>query len=221
MTRTASAKVAGVAFLVYIAAGVTDMALRGQTTAGADMAARLAAVAAHPTQVGILILLGLVQAFAAMALAVSLYGVTRHRDNELAVLGMACRLVECVLVTASVADLLAVRWLAGPGVASAHEPGAARMLAAHLLHGEVAFTALFFAVGSLLFAWLLLRDRAIPALLAWTGLISSLILVVGLPLQLVGVLRGPMAQWMWLPMAAFEIPLGFWFIARGVRERLP
>jgi hypothetical protein len=56
----------------------------------------------------------------------------------------------------------------------------------------------------------------IPVSLAWLGVIASLIVTIGLPLQLLGVLRGPLTQLMWLPMAAFEIPVGIWFIAKGV-----
>jgi hypothetical protein len=40
--------------------------------------------------------------------------------------------------------------------------------------------------------------------------------VVGLPLQLAGFLAGPVTQFMWLPMAAFEIPLGLWLLIKGV-----
>jgi len=56
----------------------------------------------------------------------------------------------------------------------------------------------------------------IPAPLATLGLVASLLLVIGLPLQLTGWLRGPLASFMWLPMLAFEVPLGLWFLTRGV-----
>ena len=57
----------------------------------------------------------------------------------------------------------------------------------------------------------------IPVALAWIGVVASLIVAIGLPLQLLGIVRGPLAQLMWLPMAAFEIPVGIWFIVKGVR----
>jgi NADH:ubiquinone oxidoreductase subunit K len=57
----------------------------------------------------------------------------------------------------------------------------------------------------------------IPVALAWLGVLASVLLVVALPLQLAGLLRGPVTQLMWIPMAAFEIPLGLWLIVRGVR----
>jgi hypothetical protein len=77
--------------------------------------------------------------------------------------------------------------------------------------------ATFFAVGSALFSWLLLRGRMIPVALAWLGVLASVLLVVGLPLQLAGFLHGPVTQLMWIPMAAFEIPLGLWLLVKGVR----
>jgi len=45
---------------------------------------------------------------------------------------------------------------------------------------------------------------------------TTLLLVVGLPLQLAGVLHGSVIQFMWLPMAAFEIPLALWLLVKGV-----
>src|SRR6266852_5402521 len=51
--------------------------------------------------------------------------------------------------------------------------------------------AIFFAVGSTLFSWLLLRGRMIPVALAWLGVLASALLVVILPAQLAGFLKGP------------------------------
>ena len=74
-----------------------------------------------------------------------------------------------------------------------------------------------FAVGSTIFCYLLLRGRMIPVGLAWLGVVASLLLVVLLPMQLAGLLGRAVAQGMWIPMALFEIPLGFLLLFRGVR----
>src|SRR5216684_4428633 len=85
--------------------------------------------------------------------------------------------------------------------------------------GEGAF---FFAVGSTLFSWLLLRGRMIPVALAWLGVFASALLVVILPLQRAGLFGGALSwsssvTWLiWLPLLAFELALAVWFLTKGV-----
>jgi hypothetical protein len=82
--------------------------------------------------------------------------------------------------------------------------------------------AIFFAVGSTIFCWLLLRGRMIPVALAWLGVFASILLVVILPLQLAGLLGGPTSwsasvTWLvWLPMLVFEVTLALWLLIKGV-----
>lgn len=83
-------------------------------------------------------------------------------------------------------------------------------------------SAIYFAVGSLLFSWLLLRGRMIPVALAWLGVLASALLIVILPLQLAGLFGGSMLwsasiTWLvWLPMLVFEVTLALWLIVRDV-----
>ena len=79
--------------------------------------------------------------------------------------------------------------------------------------------AIFFAVGSMIFSYLMLRGRIVPVWLAWIGLIASVLLVLGLPLQIIGLLKGTITGYIWLPMVVFEIPLGFWLLIKGVPAR--
>ncbi len=88
-------------------------------------------------------------------------------------------------------------------------------------------SAIYFAVGSTIFSWLLLRGRLIPVLLALLGVIASALLVVVLPLQLAGLLGGPMAwansiTWIvWLPGLVFEVALALWLLIKGVAAPTP
>ncbi len=83
-------------------------------------------------------------------------------------------------------------------------------------------SAIYFAVGSTIFSWLLLRGRIIPVPLAWLGVIASVLLVAILPLQLAGLFGGPMSwsasiTWLvWLPMLVFEVILALWLLIKGV-----
>ncbi|HEX8691195.1 MAG TPA: DUF4386 domain-containing protein [Longimicrobium sp.] len=218
MTRTTSARIAGVAFLFYIAAGLAAVVLFGRAT-GAEGAALLARVAGHAPEVRLAAVLTLLCSFAALVLGVTLYGITRDEDHELAVLAMTFRVAEGVLGGFSVIPMLGLLWLGTAGGASGPDAAAAHALAAYLLKGEDAsptVTATFFAVGSTLFSWLLLRGRMVPVPLAWLGVAASVLLVVGLPLRLGGVVGGPLFELVWLPMLVFEVTLAAWFLTRGV-----
>jgi hypothetical protein len=162
MTLTTNARVAGFTFWIYFAAGIGGLLLAGNTPATA--------------------VLSLVTSFCALVLGVTLYAITREQDRDLAMMALACRVIEAV-------------------------PG----------HGEI-----YFAVGSTIFSWLLLRGRMIPAALAWLGVISSVLLVILLPLQIAGFFGGPRAwsspvTWaVWLPLLVFELTLAVWLITKGV-----
>jgi hypothetical protein len=167
MTRVTNARVAGVTFLLYIAAGMASMALAGNAPATA--------------------VLSVVTSFSALLLGVTLYAITREQDPDLAMFGLTCRVIEAV---------------PGPG-------------------------EIFFAVGSAVFSWLLLRGRMIPAPLGWLGVTASVLLVLLLPLQAAGFLGGPRpwssaVTWVvWLPLLVFELAIGVWLITKGVATPLP
>lgn len=216
MTRKTNARIAGFTFLFYIAVGITSMVLFRQATSGESIAAKLASIAQHATDMRLTVLLGLFQAFSALVLAVTLYAITRDQDADLAMLALICRVCEGLIGGLSVLGTLSLLWLATSPGAAATDTAAVHTLGAYLLRGDMAFTATFFAVGSTLFSYLFLRGRMIPMPLAWLGVVGSALLVVGLPLQLAGFFRGLGAQLMWLPVAVFELTLGPWLLIKGV-----
>src|SRR5216683_1211868 len=168
MTRTTNARIAGATFLLYIAAGIAGVILFGRATSGDGIAAKLASIAQHTTEVRVAVVLSLLTCFTALVLAVTLYGITRDQDPDLAMLALTCRVAEGLL------------------------------------------GAIFLAVGSMLFSYLLLRGRMVPAALAWLGVIASGLLVVGLPGQLSGFFASPAFGLMWLPMLVFELTIALW-----------
>ena len=216
MTRTTNARIAGFTFLFYIVVGIASLVLFGRATSGEGIAAQLAGIAQHATAVRATVLLDLLQCFSALVLAVTLYAITREQDSDLAMLAMTCRVGEGLLSAVGIPSTLALLWLATAAGADAPDTAAAHALGAFLLKGSVSLTATFFAVGSTLFSWLLLRGRMIPVPLAWIGVVASVLLVVGLPLQAAGFLRGPVTSFMWIPMVAFEVPLALWLLTKGV-----
>jgi hypothetical protein len=127
----------------------------------------------------------------AVILALTLFMVTRVEQSVLAAIGMIFRLAEGTL--GSVLDLTGT-----------------------ILSQRLLVVATLFAIGSTSFCWLMLRGRMLPRALALVGVIASVILVIGLPLQLGGLLGPPLTMLMWMPMLAFEVPGGLWLLVKGV-----
>ncbi len=162
MTRTTNARLAGLTLLFYLAAGIAAMIMAGHAEATSVLA--------------------VLTSFSALVLGVTLWAITREVDQDLAMMALACRVIEAV-------------------------PG----------NGEI-----YFALGSTLFSWLLLRGRMIPVTLAWLGVIASTLLVGLIPLQVAGLFGGAMAwsspvTWsVWLPVLVFEVTLALWLLMKGV-----
>ncbi len=217
MTRATNARLAGFTFLIYIAAGITSMALTAGATTGTGVASQLGSIAQHATDVRLTILLTLIMNLCALVLGVTLYAITRDQDRDLALLGLTCRVAEGI-AGMDVSGTLGLLWLATDANAPAIAGSGAALGAFFLKMGQVmGASATFFALGSTLFSWLLLRGRMIPIPLAWLGVVASVILVVCCPLVLAGLLGGPVTTYMWLPMLLFEVVLALWLIIRGVR----
>ena len=103
----------------------------------------------------------------AVILALTLFVITRVEQPVVAALGMIFRLAEGAL-------------------------GSALVLTGITLSRPTLVDATLFAIGSTFFCWLLLRGHMLPRALAWTGVVASVILVVGLPLQLGGRMGAPL-----------------------------
>ena len=220
MTRTTNARIAGFTFLFYIVVGIASMLLFSQATSGEVATEKLASIAQHVPQVRLTIVLGLLQAVCAIVLAVTLYAITRDQDSDLAMLALIFRVGEGLLGAISTRATLDLLWLGTSAGPKAPDAATLQALGTYLLNGpDWNMSEILFAMGSTLFSYLLLRGRTVPVPLAWIGVVASLLLVVGLPLQLAGVLSGPVTSYVWIPMVAFEVPLGFWLLIKGVRTQ--
>src|SRR5438045_2981617 len=106
MTRTTNARIAGFAYLFYIAVAFPSMVLFDRATSGEGMAAKLGTMAQRATDVRIAAILCLLGCFSALVLAVTLYAITREQDRDLAMLALTCRVAEAVTGAASIPAML-------------------------------------------------------------------------------------------------------------------
>lgn len=218
MTRTTNARIAGVAYLLYIAVAFPSMVISNRASAGESLAAKLATITQHAGDLRVAAVLSLLGSFCALILAVTLYAITRDQDRDLAMLGLTCRVAEGVTGAASLSLTLALLTTITASGANAPDAGAAQTIAALIGNEPALIAATLFAVGSTIFSWLLFRGRMIPTSLAGLGVIGSALLVVVLPLQIAGVVvGGVLAQLIWIPVAIFELVVAVWFIVKGVR----
>ena len=98
------------------------MVLFGRATSGEGVAAQLATIAQHATDVRLTILLGLLMNLCALVLAVTLYAITREQDPDLAMLALTCRVAESI-VGMDVSGTLGLLWLATATDATALDRG--------------------------------------------------------------------------------------------------
>ena len=210
MTRTSNARIAGIAYLLYIAVGLTSMQLSNRATSGDGMTAKLASMAVHAADVRLAAVLSLIGCFCALVLGVTLYALTCDQDRDLAMLGLTCRAAEGIVGAASIPATLGLL-----GIATT-DPAGAGTVAAFVLNQPWLISAIFFAVGSTLFSWLLLRGRMVPEWLAALGVIASGLVAIGLPLQVLELLPALVTQLMWLPILVFELVFAGWLIVKGV-----
>ena len=216
MTRTTNARLAGFTFLFYIAVGITEMILLGAATRGAGTAEKLANLAQHAPQMRLAAVLSLVTTVCALVLAVTLYALTRDYDRDLALLALLCRVLEGVNNSASVVGKLQLLSVATAAAgAAAPDAAAANALGSFLMHERIGNAAIF-AVGSTIYCYLFLRARTIPAWLASFGLLASLLLLVGLPLQVLRVMEGGFNWFLWFPALVFEVIFALWLLIKGV-----
>lgn len=221
MTFRTNSRVAGVLFLAYIATGLTQLALFTRLTAGSSGTAEtLSRLAANPGAARLNALLALVTGFEAIILGAALFALTRDVDRDLAVIAFACRLGEGVVNSISAAASLALLGVATAAAAATGASAEAHVaVGAYLLRDSILVSATLFAVGSAFFSWLFLKVRDVPRWLAQLGVAASVLLVVLLPAQMLGAVRGTVANLIWLPMLVFEVVFALWLIARGVGGR--
>src|SRR3954454_10417803 len=96
MTLRTNARLAGIAFLLYIIAAMSGLILASKASAGETTASRLASIAAHAMQFRTGILLELLGCLCAIVLAVTLWAITREVDPDLSLFAAFCRVAEGV-----------------------------------------------------------------------------------------------------------------------------
>ncbi len=212
-----AARLAGGMFLLVIAAVlVSSMFQGGGISPSDDIAGTLRSIADNAVGFRLSIVSLAIASIGTLVLASMLYALTKRRDENLAILALACRAVEAALYAIGILSVLILLSLSDEPTAGEQELGAVVVDVASL---STNVGAIFFAVGSTVFAYLLLRARSVPVPFAALGVVASLILVIGVPLETAAgrTTADGASIILWLPMFVFEIATGVWLLVKGVR----
>jgi hypothetical protein len=164
----------GLLFIACSAASILSIVPLGSML---DTPVDLAKLAANDNRVVLTALIEFVWAATAAGIAIGLYPVLRRHNRALALGAAAGRVVEGVLVLVATLSLLVLLSLsqeavaAGSAGSSSAEASANLLLAARdWVHGFVG--SLAFALGALMYYYLLYRARLIPRWLSGWGLVA-------------------------------------------------
>src|SRR5713226_2446016 len=117
MTSRTNARIAGIAYLLYIAVAYPAMVLSDRATRGNGMAAKLATMAAHTTDVRVAAVLSLLGCFCALVLAVTLYAITRDLPLQLTRV-LTGPVTQLMWIPVAVFELVVAVWFIIKGVAT-------------------------------------------------------------------------------------------------------
>jgi Domain of unknown function (DUF4386) len=223
-----AARVAGfMCLFTMVTANFAEFYVRGRLIVPGDAVQTAKNIAAS----GQLFRLGIVTDLATLVggviLVVALYVVLKPVNRDLALLAVFWRLLECSIAAVMVGiDFAVLRLLNGASSLRAFNTEQLQELARLLLGVETGgyrVGALFFGLGSTLFAYLWFKSRYIPRLLAAWGILASLVPTI-VPLSTIafaGLTEAPLRRARTgIPIVVFEVILGVWLLAKGIQAPL-
>jgi hypothetical protein len=217
------ARIAGFIYLFAMAMGIFSQSfVLGKIVVSGDAAATAGNILAFEGLYRLGIAVDVVTFVSDVVIAWAFYELLKSVDNSLALLGAFLRIADAaILAVVTLNGLMTLRLLTDGGYGRVFElsqlQGLARLyLSARGLGFYIGFV--FLGLGSMVFAYLLFRSRYVPrALPAW-GMFSSLLLALGsLAVLLFPWFAANVSTAYMVPMFFYEVPLGLWFLIKGVR----
>ena len=219
------ARVVGCIYLVAMALSMfTQVYVPGKIVVPGDVAATAHNLIAFEGLFRLGIVVDILIFVSDVVIAWAFYELLEPVDGALARLGAFLRIADAaVLAAVTLNGLVSVRLLSGvdylQGIERQQLEGLARLFITVRGTGlNIGFV--FLGSGSTVFAYLLFKSRYVPRVLSGWGMFASALLALG---SLATLLSPWFAANLSLlsmgPMFFFEVPLGLWFLIRGVRTR--
>ncbi len=220
--RTA-AKIVGLLYLVQMATGVFgEVVARGRLVVPGDASRTAQNIIAGERLFRLSIAGDLVTYVGVIVLIWAFYVLVRPVNRNLALLAVMFRLAEnAVLCVATVNSLVVLKLLSGADYLKTFETGqrnALVMLAYNTQGFAMRVGFILLGLGSTVFAYLLLRSRYVPKVLAAWGIFASLLLAASTLVFIVFPSSGVLGMACMAPMGLYEVGLGLWLLIKGISQ---
>ena len=207
-------------YLIQMATGVfTQLYARGSLIARGDSAQTAQNILASERLFRIGIVSDLITYTAVLLGVWALYVLLRPVDRNLVLLAVFFRLTELAIhFNVTLNSLTALRLLGGADYLNTFEASQLHSLVQLALGVQASGLNMGFillGLGSAVFAYLLLKSRYVPKVLAGWGVFSSLLLSAFALSMIVFPKIGALQAVPMLPMGIYEVALGFWLLTRG------
>jgi hypothetical protein len=219
------ARVVGCIYLAAMASSMfTQVYVPGKIVVPGDVAATARNIIAFEGLFRLGIVVDIVIFVSDVVIAWAFYELLEPVDGGLARLGAFLRIADAaVLAAVTLNGLVSVRLLSGVdylhGLDRSQLEGFARLFIS--LRGAGLYIGfVFLGSGSTLFAYLLFKSRYVPRVLSGWGMFASPLLALGsLATLLSPWFAANLSMLSMVPMFFYEVPLGLWFLIKGVRVR--
>jgi uncharacterized protein DUF4386 len=217
------ARVAGFIYLVAMALSMfTQVYVPAQITVPGDAAATARNLMASGGLFRAGIVVDILIFVSDVVIAWAFYELLKPVDDALARLGAFLRVADAAILTAvTLNGLVSVRLLSGADYLQAIERQQLQSLARLFMgmRGTGLYLGfVFLGAGSTIFAYLLFISRYVPRVLAGWGIFASALLALGsLATLLFPWFAANASMASMVPMFFYEVPLGLWFLVKGVK----
>lgn len=222
-SQRAAAKVAGVLYVVIMAASIfAESYARDPIVIPRDAAQTAKNIQASESLFRAGTVIHLLNFAGDVALLVAFYVILKPVNASLALLAAFWRVVEsAILSVVLLNDFVALRLLGNAEYLKTFDASQLQALARVFLsvHG-IGFSLgfVFLGLGSTLFAYLWFKSRYVPRAIAAWGIFASLMLALGSLAVLLSPRFGAVAGITYMiPMFFYEVGLGLWLIVKGLR----
>ena len=216
------ARVAGFIYLFAMALGIfSQVFVLGRMVVPGDAAATANNILAFEGLFRLGIAVDVITFVSDVVIAWAFYELLKSVDKSLALLGAFLRIADgAILAVTTFSGLITLRLLSGVDYLRVFDARQLQSLArlfvsARGLGFDVGFV--FLGLGSTVFAYLLFKSGYVPRALAGWGIFASLALAIGSLVMILFPWFGAASMTYMVPMFFYEVPLGLWFLVKGVR----